>query len=75
MFVAKYILQILKSQERGKTWLADKIGITKQVIHYKFSNNSFTADDLLKIADVKVLNINLEELKKEYQNNNNKLEE
>lgn len=61
MTVAESILKVLKSQERSKSWLAEKIDISKQTIHYKFKSNSFTAEDLLKVA--KVLNINLEELK------------
>ena len=61
MTIAEYILEVLQSQERPKTWLAEKIDISKQTIRYKFNNNSFTAEDLIKIA--KVLNINLEELK------------
>lgn len=61
MNVAEYILEILEKQERPKAWLAEKINITKQTIQYKFNNNSFTAEELIKIA--KVLNINLEELK------------
>lgn len=73
MIISKYILQILESQERPRVWLAEKIDISRQSIRYKFNNNGFTADDLVKIAIV--LNIDLEELKKEYQNNNDKMEE
>jgi len=61
MTIANYILNILQTQERQKSWLADKIGITRQAINYKFKSNTFTAEELLKIS--KVLNINLEELK------------
>jgi len=61
MNIAEYILGVLQSQERPKTWLADKIDISKQAIHYKFKSNSFTAEELLRIA--RVLGINLEELK------------
>jgi len=61
MTVAEYILEVLSTQERPKSWLAEKIDISKQAIHYKFKSNSFTAEELLRIA--KVLNINLEELK------------
>jgi len=59
--IAQYILNILNNQERAKSWLADKVDISKQALNYKFSNNSFTAEELVRIA--KVLNINLEELK------------
>jgi DNA-binding XRE family transcriptional regulator len=61
MTIAEHILQVLKSQERSKPWLADKIGITRQTIQYKFKSNSFTAEELIQIS--RVLNINLEELK------------
>ena len=61
MKVADYILEILNSQERQKSWLADKTNISKQAINYKFKNNSFTAEELFEIT--KVLNINLEEMR------------
>ena len=60
MKVADYILEILNSQERQKSWLADKVNISKQAMNYKFKNNSFTAEELFEIT--KVLNINLEEM-------------
>ena len=61
MKVAEYILEVLNSQERQKSWLADKTNISKQAINYKFKNNSFTAEELLILSEI--LNINLEELK------------
>jgi len=61
MKVADYILEILNSQERQKSWLADKVNISKQAINYKFKNNSFTAEELFEVT--KVLNINLEEMR------------
>jgi len=63
MKVSDYILEILNSQERQKSWLADKVNISKQAINYKFKNNSFTAEELFEIT--KVLNINLEEMRDE----------
>jgi len=61
MKVADYILKILNSQERQKSWLADKVNISKQAMNYKFKNNSFTAEELFEVA--RVLNINLEEMR------------
>jgi len=61
MKVSDYILEILNSQERQKSWLADKVNISKQAMNYKFKNNSFTAEELFEIT--KVLNINLEEMR------------
>jgi len=61
MKVADYILEVLNSQERQKSWLADKVNISKQAMNYKFKNNSFTAEELFEIT--KVLNINLEEMR------------
>ena len=61
MKVADYILGILNSQERQKSWLADKVNISKQAMNYKFKNNSFTAEELLTVSEV--LNIKFEELK------------
>jgi len=61
MKVADYILEILNYQERQKSWLADKVNISKQAMNYKFKNNSFTAEELFEIT--KVLNINLEEMR------------
>lgn len=65
MNIAEYILGILQSQERTKTWLADKIDISKQAIHYKFKSNSFTAEELLRIA--RILGIDLNGLKEKYE--------
>lgn len=59
--VAAYIEQIIIEQGRQKTWLADKLGITKQVLNYKFTNNSFTAEELITLG--KLLNIDLNKLK------------
>jgi len=69
MKVADYILEVLNSQERQKSWLADKTNISKQAINYKFKNNSFTAEELLILSEV--LNINLEELKDKCRRNIN----
>ena len=59
--VAEYILNVLNFQERAKSWLADKVVISKQAINYKFNHNSFTAEELFDITYV--LNINLEEMR------------
>jgi len=67
MKIADYILEVLNSQERAKSWLADKINISKQAINYKFKNNSFTAEELIDVSEV--LNINLEEFKEKYRRN------
>jgi hypothetical protein len=61
MTVSEHIEQHRKAQGREKIWLAGQLGITKQVLNYKFMNNSFTAEELVMLG--KVLNINLEELK------------
>ena len=65
MKVAEYILEVLNSQERQKSWLADKTNISKQAINYKFKNNSFTAEELFEIT--KVLNVNLEQMRDKIQ--------
>ena len=59
--VAEYITQIITEQGRQKTWLADNLGITKQVLNYKFASNSFTAEELINIG--KLLSIDLNKLK------------
>jgi len=65
MKIAEYILEVLNSQERAKSWLADKINISKQAINYKFKSNSFTGEEVFKIT--KVLNINLEEMREKIE--------
>jgi len=73
MFVSEYISNILKSQERQKNWLADKINISKQTAGYKLKHNSFTAEELFDIADV--LCINLEVMREERRKYKNKIKE
>jgi len=67
MKISDYILEVLNSQERQKSWLAEKIGISKQAINYKFKNNSFTAEELIDVSEV--LNIDLKEFKEKYRRN------
>jgi len=73
MFVSEYISNILKKQERQKSWLADKIPISKQTAGYKLKHNSFTAEELFDIADV--LCINLEEMREERRKYKDKFKE
>lgn len=61
MTVSEYIEQTITEQGRQKTWLAEKLGITKQVLNYKFTNNSFTAEELITLG--KLLSIDLNKLK------------
>lgn len=61
MTVSEYIEQTITEQGRQKTWLADKLGITKQVLNYKFTNNRFTAEELITLG--KLLSIDLNKLK------------
>lgn len=61
MTVTEFIEQHRKEQGREKIWLAEKLGITKQVLNYKFTNNSFTAEELVSLG--KLLNMDLNKLK------------
>jgi hypothetical protein len=61
MTVTEFIEQYRKEQGREKIWLAEKLGITKQVLNYKFTNNSFTAEELVSLG--KLLNMDLNSLK------------
>jgi len=73
MFISEYISNILKSQERQKNWLAEKVNISKQTAGYKLKHNSFTAEELFDIADV--LGINLEVMREERRKYENKIKE
>lgn len=59
MTVAEHIICSLEYRGATKQWLADKIGITKQTMNYKLKNNSFTAEELLQIARVLEIGLNL----------------
>jgi hypothetical protein len=63
MTVTEFIEQYRKEQGREKIWLAEKLGITKQVLNYKFSNNSFTAEELVSLGNL--LNMDLNRLKED----------
>jgi galactokinase len=64
--VSEFIEQHRKTERREKIWLAEQLGITKQVLNYKFTNNSFTAEELVKLG--KLLNMDLNKLKEDYKN-------
>jgi hypothetical protein len=59
--IAEYIEQHRKAQRREKIWLAGQLGITKQVLNYKFSNNRFLAEELVTLG--KLLDMDLNKLK------------
>lgn len=63
MTISEHITQTLKQQGRTKVWLAEQLGVTKQVMNYKLTNNRITADELVSIG--KLLGMNLNELKEE----------
>jgi len=66
MNLGKHISDVIELQGRTKTWVADQSDINYKTFVDKISRDSFTGKELLRIA--KVLGINLEELKEDYQN-------
>jgi hypothetical protein len=64
MNIGKKIKEVLDNQGRTAAWLADKIDINEITLRGKLNRNSISADDLLKVSII--LDINLEELKVEY---------
>ena len=63
MTVTEYIEQHRKAKGIEKIWLAEKLGITKQVLNYKFTNNSFMAEELVSLG--KLLDMDLNRLKED----------
>jgi len=63
MNLGQHISNIIKQKGHTKTWVADKADINYKTFVDKMKRDTFNAYELLKLA--KVLNINLEELKKE----------
>ena len=63
MNLGELIENVIKQQGRTKTWVADQSEIKYKTFVDKIMRNSFTGEELLRVA--KVLNINLEELKGE----------
>jgi len=61
--IPQLIEQIRQDNGQTKVWIADKADINYKTFIDKMNRNTFNAYELLKLA--KVLNINLEELKKE----------
>jgi len=62
MNLADYISSIIEQQGRTKVWVAEQIDMKYKTFFDKLTRNTIKGDELLKIA--KVLNIDLEELKK-----------
>lgn len=63
MKLNEHITKIIEEQGRTKVWVADKADINYKTFIDKLTRNSITGEELLRIA--KVLNIDLEKLKKE----------
>jgi len=63
MNLGEHIANTIEQQGRTKTWVADQSEIKYKTFVDKIMRNSFTGEELLRVA--KVLNINLEELKGE----------
>lgn len=64
MKVSDVINEELEKQERGISWLADKVNMKYKTLYDKLKNDTIRGDELLKIG--KVLNIDLNKLKEEF---------
>ncbi len=63
MNLGEHISNIIEQQGRTKVWVAEQSGINYKTFVDKLTRDTITGKELLRIA--KLLNINLEELKKE----------
>ena len=63
MNIGEYIKEEIKNQGRTQKWVAEKIEMDVNTFNRKINNDTFAADELIKIA--KVLDINLNKLKEE----------
>jgi transcriptional regulator with XRE-family HTH domain len=61
MDIGKYIKNILESKGYTQRQLADKLNIDEKRFSYRLTNNSLSANELIKIAEI--LNLDLNELK------------
>lgn len=52
----KLLLELLHERRQTKKWLADGMGISKQLLNEKLKRNYFTFKEWLKIIDVFGLN-------------------
>lgn len=64
MILGEYITSIIEQQGRTKVWVADQADINYKTFVDKLANNRITGEELLRIG--KVLNVQLDELKKDY---------
>ncbi|MDV3428297.1 MAG: helix-turn-helix domain-containing protein [Bacillota bacterium] len=63
MNIGEYIKEEIKNQGRTQKWVAEKIEMDVNTFNRKINNDTFAADELIKIA--KILNIDLNKLKEE----------
>jgi len=61
--IGEYIKEEIKNQGRTQKWVAEKIEMDVNTFNRKINNDTFAADELIKIA--KILNIDLNKLKEE----------
>jgi DNA-binding Xre family transcriptional regulator len=59
--ISEHIENHRKLQGRTKVWLAERLGMTKQNLQYKLTNNTITGYELVRIGEL--LDINLNDLK------------
>lgn len=64
MNIGEYIKEEIKNQGRTQKWIAKKIEMDVNTFNRKINNDTFAADELIKIA--KILNIDLNKLKEDY---------
>lgn len=63
MRVSEKIKYLIDNNGLKQKWIASKIAVPNNTLSYKLSNNTFSAEELLKIGVV--LNIDLNKLAKE----------
>lgn len=58
MTAAELIAKRLEQQGRTNVWLYDNLGISKTALWKKFKNDTFTANELIKIGVMMDLDLN-----------------
>ncbi len=56
--MAERIEDALNERGSTKTWLAKKMGITRQSLNYRLKSNNFSAEELLQIAKILEVDLN-----------------
>lgn len=53
--INKKVKMNLEEQGRSKTWLANKMGITRQLLHTRLNDNFWSDSDISKLKELGII--------------------